>query len=274
MPGCRSIDEVRAVLRRPLVVNRDSPIGNGLVGFFVKPTSLSRPVEITNAAVAPSSGENYTFLNESRSFGVYNSTAKWTERSTAFKLTSPLTLVGVGRLTVNGITASTFPELGGRSDYTDETTNAGYQLQLRPGGESNVGCLSLFANNAQASYQLNTTTQFTTARDFVLAGTYDGTTGRVFVNGVQENSRAMTAPGVSTSAVFMGPQQSAAGEVYTSLFAVYSKVLAPYALSMFNDPSRRWDAIWRKRRSAYKAPAAASVFSLQHIYRHVAGIGA
>src|SRR5690606_9630204 len=87
----------------------------------------------------------------------------------------------------------------------DSTSTYAYSLQVAASGQFNPHKVMFELYDGTNNPQAISTTTLEANKWYVISGTYDGSTLRIFVNGTQESSTATTVnPGAQTSPLAIG----------------------------------------------------------------------
>lgn len=165
---------------------------------------------------------------------------------------------------VNGQgTGTNYPNIFGKQAYAAENSNQGWTLQLRASGESRVAAFSVLNNNSQASYQLNSTSTFTTAgQEFSICGTSDGATNRLYINGIQEGFKTHVGIATCAQGVSIGTPDAdtpAPGDIKVYIAAMWNRTLsAAEVASLHANP---WQLLRATRRRIYAVASGGTTYT-------------
>jgi len=127
-----------------------------------------------------------------------------------------------------------YPQPLSRRVYTNESTNSGWELQVRPVGGQGRASFLVYNNNSVASYSLQGTTDTGTG-DMAIAGTSDATTRRIFLNGEEEASTTSNPVPASASIPLRSETYLAGYSTYIG--AMWNRCLLPVDVANWsNDP--------------------------------------
>lgn len=152
---------------------------------------------------------------------------------------------------------SSFPGLVANTTYVSESNNQGYGLSRRNSNEGYFYAFTLFNNNAQSSYQLNSTTpSFTAGDEHFVVGTCDGTTMRIYINGLQENSKAFSGLAINSGGFVIGSVTGGSNALDYGVYAafIWYRCLSPGEVQqMYFNP---YSIIYRPARRMMSQPVA------------------
>jgi hypothetical protein len=171
-------------------IDRSHALARGLVGLLVP----NRAGSLVNLVTSQPIGGSPTFGRHARGVTAENYTGN-TAATTEWNFSSgPWSVAAYGHVT--DVTGSEQPTLIGRNAYVSESDNQGWEL----GGVSTGAYRFLvFNNNGFANYNLNGSSSRVNG-PVALAGTTDGTTRRLWVNGAEEANTALNANAASATA--------------------------------------------------------------------------
>src|ERR1700677_2293953 len=181
---------------------------------------------------------NPTWVIEQQGICVYGESTSGAT-STYLNFTSNFTVLA--GLYTSGQPATAFLDIIGRYTYSSETVNTGWLLQMRPATPLTTAGWSflLFNNNAVATYGTGIYNNSLGAGNYIIGGSTDGTTKKLYLNGNLVGS-STTGPTCSSSIGNLGPQSGPSGSnvLYLYWYLVANKALT--AAQMRNLSSNPW----------------------------------
>ena len=121
----------------------------------------------------------------------------------------------------------------------------------------NVGSKPSFQSFDGSPQGVTATSDFSATEFKFIAGTFDGTTYRIYVNGVLEGAQAAAAPVATNQAVMIGAVDTSAIGILQFWLGkildvrVYNRVLADADVWAMYDPVSRWDLYWQPTRRLF-----------------------
>lgn len=178
----------------PFVVNHEHPLAEQLIALFVCPYPGARVINLLSPQFTPEVVSDVDQALRSAAaptghvmteFGY--ATRDWSfsaDDTSRLNITSGSWSVG-GYVRVAGYTQANQADFMSRYSYTSESNNDGWMIGGRDTGKWRF---IIFNNNGQANYNACLSTTSRANGDWVIGGTTDGTTRRIWVNGVNETS--------------------------------------------------------------------------------------
>ena len=168
-------------------INRAQPLAKDLKALFINAEGVGAPKDLVNRRRVQSATAAWGFGPYGRNSRSWTYT---TASTTDLDFTSgPFTAVAFSRLYVLP-TGTTLADFIARADYTSESVNHGWQLTALGSGfgpGANRFVWIVMNNNALTVTRLASATAIAIG-DWLIAGTSDGTTRRIYVNGREEAS--------------------------------------------------------------------------------------
>ena len=173
---------------------------------------------------------------------------------TRINVTSEVTLFALTQ-NVGGL-GDNYPNLISKITYASESSNSGYQLQLRAAtGELRKLMFGVFNNNSYTTYALLSATTFVTANQVFSACGVSSAGGRsLYINGILESTKAATTMGTPTDGVQIGGTGS--GETRNYVSFIWNRALTAAEVATVN--ANPWQLFAPRRIYIPTAAAAAT----------------